>query len=67
MDTERKIRAFAGLLITISLGLGYFLNEKWYLITLFVGVSLLQSAFTNVCPAECFFQKTSNKKEELPD
>ncbi len=67
MDTERKVRAVAGLLITISLGLGYFLNAKWYLVTLFVGISLLQSAFTSICPAECFLQKIGNDKEESPD
>lgn len=67
MDTERKVRALAGFLIMLSLGLGYFLTPKWYLVTLFVGVNLFQSAFTSICPAECFLQKRENKKEESPD
>lgn len=59
---ERTIRAIAGSFIVLSLALGYFLNPTWYLFTAFVGVNLIQSAFTNWCLMEdilrpAFFRK----------
>lgn len=50
--TERIIRAIAGSFVTISLILGYFVSPYWYLFTLFVGLNLFQSAFTQWCLAE---------------
>ena len=35
----------------LSLALGHWVNEYWYLFTAFVGLNLFQSAFTNWCPA----------------
>jgi hypothetical protein len=34
-----------------SLALVYWLSPYWYLLTAFVGLNLLQSGFTNRCPA----------------
>jgi len=50
--TERIIRAIAGSFVIISLILGYFVSPYWYLFTLFVGLNLFQSAFTQWCLAE---------------
>lgn len=49
---ENIIRAFAGSFILISLALGYLYSPYWYLFTAFVGLNLLQSAFTHFCPLE---------------
>lgn len=49
---ENFIRAFAGVFVLISLALGYLYSPYWYLFTAFVGVNLLQSAFTHFCPLE---------------
>ena len=57
MQMERIIRALAGTLVTVSLGLGFFINPNWYFLTLFVGLNLFQSAFTQWCLAEEILKK----------
>jgi hypothetical protein len=54
---ERAIRALAGTIVTVSLALGYFVSPYWFLLTLFVGLNLLQSSMTNWCLAEQIFAK----------
>ncbi|HYW35153.1 MAG TPA: DUF2892 domain-containing protein [Balneolaceae bacterium] len=54
---ERIIRALAGTLVTVSLALGYFVSPYWFLLTLFVGLNLFQSAFTRWCLAEEILKK----------
>lgn len=49
---ERYIRALAGTLVTISVILGYLVSPYWFLLTLFVGLNLFQSSFTQWCLAE---------------
>ncbi len=46
---QRWIRFVAGGMILISLGLAI-VNSSWLYLTAFVGLNLLQSAFTNWCP-----------------
>jgi hypothetical protein len=51
MTVNEYLRAIAGLFVLASVGLGYFLNQPWfYAFTAFVGLNLLQSAFTKWCP-----------------
>jgi hypothetical protein len=50
MVIERMVLAFAGSFILISLALAQFHSPYWLLFTAFVGVNLLQSAFTGFCP-----------------
>ncbi|WP_445665179.1 YgaP family membrane protein [Fodinibius sp. AD559] len=54
---ERAIRMLAGTIVTVSLALGYFVSPYWFLLTLFVGLNLFQSSFTNWCLAEQIFTK----------
>ncbi|MFQ5769713.1 MAG: DUF2892 domain-containing protein [bacterium] len=58
MSLEHTIRAIAGSFILISLILGYFLSPYWFLFTAFVGVNLLQSAFSKWCLMEDILKKT---------
>ncbi len=51
MTVERGLRLMAGCMILLSLALAHFLSPYWLLLTAFVGLNLLQSAFTNWCPA----------------
>jgi glucan phosphoethanolaminetransferase (alkaline phosphatase superfamily) len=51
MTVERGLRLMAGVMILISLALAHFISSYWLLLTAFVGLNLLQSAFTNWCPA----------------
>ena len=57
MTMEHYIRAIAGTFILVSLGLGYFYSPYWYLFTAFVGLNLLQSAFTKWCLMEKILAK----------
>jgi hypothetical protein len=54
---ENYIRAIAGAFILISLLLGSLHSSYWYFFTAFVGVNLLQSAFTKFCPMEIILEK----------
>jgi len=57
MKMEHYIRAIAGTLILISLTLGYFLSPYCFFFTAFVGLNLLQSAFTRWCLMEGILAK----------
>jgi hypothetical protein len=56
MTIERALRLMAGTVVLISLALAQW-NPWFLLLTAFVGLNLLQSAFTNWCPAVWFFRK----------
>ena len=62
MTVERALRLLAGIFVLLSLALGHWVSPWWYLFTAFVGLNLLQSAFTNWCPAMFFLRKLG-----LPD
>ena len=49
---EGYIRAIAGSFVLLSLALGYISSPYWHLFTAFVGLNLLQSAFTRWCLME---------------
>ena len=51
MTVERGLRLMAGVVLLISLALAHFLSPYWLWMTVFVGLNLMQSAFTNWCPA----------------
>ncbi len=55
---ERTIRAIAGFIIITSLFLAYFVHPGWYFLTAFVGVNLIQSAFTGWCLMEDILKAT---------
>jgi hypothetical protein len=57
MNMEDYIRAIAGILVLVSLALGYFHSPYWFLFTAFVGLNLLQSAFTKWCLMEDLLHK----------
>jgi hypothetical protein len=57
MDLNRWLRMIAGLFVVVSVLLGHFVSEWWYVFTAFVGLNLFQSAFTNWCPMMAFLRK----------
>lgn len=61
MTVERGLRLMAGIVILVSMTLAHFVSHYWYLLTLFVGLNLLQSAFTNWCPAMAILRKMGLK------
>ena len=50
ISLERQVRIAAGLLVLLGALLGWFVHPGFYLFTAFVGLNLLQSAFTRWCP-----------------
>ncbi len=57
MTIDRGLRGLAGFFVILSVALGYWVHPAWLLFTGFVGLNLLQSAFTNACPAMLAFRK----------
>ncbi|MCB1557110.1 MAG: DUF2892 domain-containing protein [Alphaproteobacteria bacterium] len=57
MNIDRIIFAFAGVVILASLALGYFVHPGWFLLTAFVGLNMLQAAFTGFCPLAIILKK----------
>jgi hypothetical protein len=57
MSIDRAVLAFAGFMVLLSLALGYYVSPYWYLLTVFVGLNLIQSSFTGFCPAAIVFKK----------
>lgn len=53
---EKIVRILAGVVTLTGLGLGFFVSEWWYLLTVFAGVNILQSAFTGFCPPEIVYR-----------
>lgn len=52
MKRQSIIYLVAGTLVLTGLGLGWWVNPAWFLLTAFVGVNLFQTAFTGFCPLE---------------
>jgi hypothetical protein len=50
MTIDEYLRAIAGTFVLASVALGHFVSPYFYLFTAFVGLNLLQSAFTRWCP-----------------
>lgn len=61
MTVDKAVRAFAGVMVLVSVALTYWLSPWFVLLTLFVGANMIQSAFTGFCPAEMFFRKMGLK------
>jgi hypothetical protein len=58
---DRAVRGVAGVFVLVSVGLGLKVNPWWFAFTAFVGLNLLQSAFTNWCPMMTFLRKAGMK------
>ncbi|WP_018248665.1 YgaP family membrane protein [Orenia marismortui] len=50
MTINDALRAIAGAFVLISVLLGVFYSPYWFYFTVFIGLNLLQSAFTKKCP-----------------
>jgi len=61
MTVDKAVRAFAGVMVLVSVALTYWLSPWFVLLILFVGANMIQSSFTGFCPAEMFFRKIGLK------
>lgn len=50
MTIDRYVRLVAGVFVFVSVLLGVYVSPYFFWFTAFVGLNLLQSAFTNWCP-----------------
>jgi hypothetical protein len=57
MTVDRAVMLFAGTMVLVSLGLGFYVSPYWYLLTAFVGLNLMQASVTGFCPAAMIFRK----------
>jgi hypothetical protein len=68
MTIERIIRSMAGAFTLLSLALAHFTGQvdmsslSWLWFTAFIGLNLLQSGFTGVCPPEKLLKKLGFKE-----
>lgn len=61
MSIDRVVFAFAGTMILVSLLLATTVHVYWLFLTGFVGLNLLQSAFTGFCPLAMILKKVGLK------
>jgi hypothetical protein len=57
MTTHQFIRALAGSVVLLGVALTHFVSPWWLLLPAFVGLNLLQSAFTGFCPPTLLLEK----------
>jgi small-conductance mechanosensitive channel len=57
MTLEPMLRLIAGVFVTASVLLGMFVHPYFFWFTVFVGLNLTQSAFTNWCPMMTFLRR----------
>lgn len=61
MSIDRAILAFAGFMVLLSVVLTVYVHPLFVWLTVFVGLNLLQSAFTGFCPAASVLRKLGVK------
>jgi len=61
---ERILRGMVGTFILLSVILAVKVDIRWLWFTAFVGLNLLQSAFTNWCPMMTVLRKCGVKENE---
>lgn len=64
MTVERTLRLMAGTFVLLSLALGHWVSEWWYLFTALVGLNLLQSGLTNWCPAMVILKRAGLRVDQ---
>ncbi|WP_445749077.1 YgaP family membrane protein [Polaribacter sp.] len=59
---NKYFRAIVGTFILLSVVLTVYVNQNWMWFTVFIGINMLQSAFTKWCLLEIILQKLGVKK-----
>ena len=57
MNIDRIVFAFAGVMVLASLLLAQLVSPWWLLLAAFVGLNMLQAAFTGFCPLALILRK----------
>jgi hypothetical protein len=65
MTLEPMLRIIAGVFVTASVLLGMFVHAYFLWFTIFVGLNLMQSAFTNWCPMMSFLKRLGVRENRM--
>lgn len=57
MTVERTLRLIAGIFVSAAVLLGMYVHPAFLWFALFVGLNLLQSGFTDWCPAMAILRR----------
>ena len=66
MKLESKIEIAAGTLLLASLGLAQWVDQRWLLLAVFVGLNLIQSPISGFCAMESLLKLLGNRDPD-PD
>lgn len=58
-------RIIVGFMVLLSVALTVYVNQNWMWFTVFIGVNLIQSAFTKWCLLETILQKLGVKNSNI--
>ena len=61
MSLDRSVLAVAGFMVLLSVALTAWVSPHFVWLTAFVGLNMLQSAFTGFCPAAFAFRRLGVK------
>jgi Protein of unknown function (DUF2892) len=67
MTVERALRLIAGVFVLASVLAGIWVHPYFLWFTAFVGLNLLQSAFTNWCPMMSILRRAGLRDAAAPD
>ena len=61
MNVDKAVLGFAGVMVLISVALAYWYSPYWLLLTVFVGLNMIQASITGFCPAAMIFKRIGFK------
>lgn len=61
MNVENGVRVVAGSMLLLSLALTHWVHPVFVWLSVFVGINLIQSAFSGICPAATLLKKLGFK------
>ncbi len=61
MTLDKAVLSFAGFMVLLSILLTLIVSQWWLLLTAFIGLNLLQTGFTGICPAAFVLKKLGMK------
>ena len=56
MTIDRAVFIFAGVMLLAGIALARYVHPLWILLSVFVGLNMIQAAFTGFCPAAMLFK-----------
>jgi Inner membrane protein YgaP-like, transmembrane domain len=62
VNIDRAVLMVAGSVLLISLALAWLVSQYWLLLSVFVGLNMVQASFTGFCPAAAILRKLGFKE-----